>query len=1233
MVLGTFGTVFAEETGSSSEKIDWLVKQGIVQGTSQGLELDKTVDRATVARLVAVALNEEAAAESLKLVPSGFVDMNTAHWANGYAALANGRGYMVGNAKREFMPSKSTTYAEVLSVLVRVSLGRDLTDAEKAGAITWYAPYVAKAAELGITEGVSVGNVGADAVRKDVLEMLYNVLTSKSHGRYDVYKAIVLENSRVSKLSADEIVVEVIEKVKTAQYVEESRKEGRGSQLTLKIDPEVIDNKLATPENLLGRVADFTVTKDGKVVEVKIDESYKIVSGDFTAERNNMVKGSARYAVNLPERYYADRDRERYDETIFRTYYNNRSYSYEDFYNGKAEDSANRKDSFDVEYARVTVKDGKVLLINAFGFDDIAPVKEVNKDGEVVIVYNDARDGATKRYEISASANLIFVNDGVLSKGARKDIAVDNVIHEYKGGFIVKQDKPVTGKFEKVSQDKYNDVYVHVAGESYYVSDTKLKQGVYEFEANKNFYTLTPENAHNDLRTFRDETVKLVTALDDSVQYIGSEVDLGEFVGIATRIVGKDLRVLRNDKKTYDYEANLDTVVIADGSTGHKGLNSIEKHSLVFVRANDKTLNRVRDFGRPEEKITTFDTVKKIVTKSGEYKILDETEVFVINKDNKGNEYVEVRKIKDVQDAWKDLKSEDDKAKVKVNVLSEYDYFKESSRYDKSRDKDGSSKIAVALVFSDIKIATDTTRIYGEFRGYNDRQGKELDIRTADGEPMTVKLSSLDLVTDKLESGDILRLEQTKGDDKEITDLQVVIRTNKNHKEYETYKVKSANRYNEITLENGPTITKDRATKIFGNEPVEGDVIAFAEYEKGHDDYEENYAIVIKNFGSRGTVKNGSKPVETSNVVTYTIGDAAAKVTLQKDANVAEYAVLVTGDDAGTGVTDKVVTIKADGFVNFTFTNNSMYTVKLVKLSAPTTVISSATFITNIAAQNITTLKVVDANVVSKLVNPTTSAPTTRTIDVAYNTTAAQLLAAIEPTQEGATLKVLGAAGGLTVPSATKLATGMVVEVTAKDTTTVAEYVITVKAGNVTTLKVVDAYVVTKLVNTANLEEVTVAYDTTVAQLLASIAPVDAKATVKVLTAAGAAEAAKTAKVTATMVVEVTAQDDTTSVEYDIVVEPAPTKSTDTTLKSLDLNKVTVDNTTGSQAITIVDTDNIKTVADLLAVIKTVDTKATIKVLASTGGYEVAGTEELVAGMVVKVIAEDTTVSVEYAIN
>ena len=153
--------------------------------------------------------------------------MNTAHWANGYAALANGRGYMVGNAKREFMPSKATTYAEVLSVLVRVNLGRDLTDAEKAGAITWYAPYVAKAAELGITEGVSVANVGGEAVRKDVLEMLYNVLQSTKNARYEVLKAIVLENSRVAKLGDTQIKVEILEEVVKSKLCRRFKKSKR----------------------------------------------------------------------------------------------------------------------------------------------------------------------------------------------------------------------------------------------------------------------------------------------------------------------------------------------------------------------------------------------------------------------------------------------------------------------------------------------------------------------------------------------------------------------------------------------------------------------------------------------------------------------------------------------------------------------------------------------------------------------------------------------------------------------------------------------------------------------------------------------------------------------------------------------------------------------------------------------------------------------------------------------
>lgn len=209
----------------------------------------------------------------------------------------------------------------------------------------------------------------------------------------------------------------------------------------------------------------------------------------------------------------------------------------------------------------------------------------------------------------------------------------------------------------------------------------------------------------------------------------------------------------------------------------------------------------------------------------------------------------------------------------------------------------------------------------------------------------------------------------------------------------------------------------------------------------------------------------------------------------------------------------------------------------------------------------------------------------------------------------------------------------MVLEVTAKDGTTKVEYAITAKTGAVDTLKVIDA-------NLASLSGTVLTVDqgTTASQLLAAVEADDNKATVKVLSKAiggtglvgtdvltdGTTPASSDANI-----IRVTPQDGITpSKDYTISITPV-TQSSDKTIKSLDLNKVT----TSGSVITIVDTVNVKTAADLISLIETTDANATIKVLGATGGAEVPATHIIVTGnTVVKVIAQDGT-NQEYTIN
>lgn len=365
--------------------------------------------------------------------------------------------------------------------------------------------------------------------------------------------------------------------------------------------------------------------------------------------------------------------------------------------------------------------------------------------------------------------------------------------------------------------------------------------------------------------------------------------------------------------------------------------------------------------------------------------------------------------------------------------------------------------------------------------------------------------------------------------------------------------------------------------------------------------------------------------------VNYSDYDRTGKVTLPEGANVSDYAVLVTGLQGSTAVIDKVVSINSNKETIFTFTNNSAYTLKLVKRSAPTIILDETTFITNHTAQNITTLKVVDSNIVTDLVNTSLS----EAIEVEYESTVADLLSAIETIDSGATIKVFSATGAnkYEVAGTVKAKSPMIVEVTAKNGTTKVEYPITAKSGAVNTLKVIDANVASK-----SGTVITVDQGTTVSQLLAAVKADDNKATVEVLSkASGGSELAETDVLTDgttpsssdANIIRVTPQDGTAALDYTITITPV-TQSSDTTIKSLDLNKVT----TSGTVITIVDTVNVKTATDLLAAIETVDANATVKVLGTTGGSEVVGSHIIATGTtVVEVTAQNGTTTQEYTIN
>jgi len=158
-------------TPSEAEKAaDKLNVLGIIEGYPDGsFGLDRNITRAEFAKIAVVAAGLKDAAEQLVNFPSQFSDVKVGEWYTGWINMAASQGFVKGDPAGTFRPNDNITYAEVVTVLVRLLGYNDNLPGP------WPTNYLAKAVELGITDGVTL-NASAPAVRGDVFVMTNNTL-------------------------------------------------------------------------------------------------------------------------------------------------------------------------------------------------------------------------------------------------------------------------------------------------------------------------------------------------------------------------------------------------------------------------------------------------------------------------------------------------------------------------------------------------------------------------------------------------------------------------------------------------------------------------------------------------------------------------------------------------------------------------------------------------------------------------------------------------------------------------------------------------------------------------------------------------------------------------------------------------------------------------------------------------------------------------------------------------
>lgn len=720
-----------------------LKKAGIISGYSKDSEdfkAEKNVTRAEFASMIVRALNLEASAKSLAALPTGFKDVPTNLWANGYIAVAKQQGIINGYPNGTFQPNRQISYQDMATMLT-IALG-------KAEVGTVYpAGYIVKAQQLGLFNKVDVPAYTDMATRGNVFKMVYNMITSKDFGQRKVLKAIVLENSRVENLADDEITVEVIDVVQKADWVAESR-DKKGDQHTYKLDKEL----MLDPEQVLGKVVDISVDKNDKIVEVKEDKTYDYLEGAI-----NSV-GTRKFELN--DKLYSAAFDERYDSTderIFRTYLNNKDYTYEEFA------KAYKTKAFD--FARITVKNGKVIFIDAYQFNDIAPVAEV-KDGNVYYLDDSWNANVVKASKLAN--RVVFKDSKGYTVAERKAIAKDDVIHFYNNyeDAIVRKDAKLEAKLDKTLLKRNGQEFAVFGKDEYALNKKAPFQAIYSFEGKKYFVV------ENGNRLYLDgivgDKVKALVALDGSVQLIEGAKAWNDGIQAIKQITGKaEVKFLPSKGEEFWAEETRDTYYFDRTQSLNNRLYDFDLEDIVYLARGEKdtikamgevlpyeVYNNTHPYAKINSRFISLDTNKR---DGVSYRYFDNLHAYALDKKGRLHQVGELNKF---------IADNADNKDLEAYVMSEKD-LKDALGNERKLNLNTYSFLsddpflASIVVFKNAVMTYNADEVYAEvLRVWNDKTA--IDVVDANNNVFTVELvRDVDAIT-SYKIGDIVVLKLMK---------------------------------------------------------------------------------------------------------------------------------------------------------------------------------------------------------------------------------------------------------------------------------------------------------------------------------------------------------------------------------------------------------------------------------------------------------------------------------------
>ncbi len=168
---------------------------------------DDTIKRSEFAKVAVTSMGMENLAGSFAY-PTQFPDVVENHWANGYINVATNQGIIIGDDEGNFRPDDTITYAEAVTVLVRL-IGHTPVAEKKGG---FPQGYVTVATQTGITKSAVASN-NAAVTRGMVAQLTANALVTDkmeqtnfgSDESYQVVDETLLEDELSTKIVYDQI--------------------------------------------------------------------------------------------------------------------------------------------------------------------------------------------------------------------------------------------------------------------------------------------------------------------------------------------------------------------------------------------------------------------------------------------------------------------------------------------------------------------------------------------------------------------------------------------------------------------------------------------------------------------------------------------------------------------------------------------------------------------------------------------------------------------------------------------------------------------------------------------------------------------------------------------------------------------------------------------------------------------------------------------------------------------